>query len=73
MTSGLPHHSFFPYDTLEAATALPQRFTPTPNQPESDSASDPTPGNTLVPDMSGAQDVLRKISHQFLDRRLEEN
>jgi DNA-binding transcriptional MocR family regulator len=30
---GLPNAGFFPYDTLEAKVALPQRFTPTPNDP----------------------------------------
>ena len=30
---GLPHASFFPYDTLEAQTALPDRFKTTPNDP----------------------------------------
>jgi hypothetical protein len=32
---GLPHSSFFPYDTLEAKVALPEQFEPTPNKPNS--------------------------------------
>jgi DNA-binding transcriptional MocR family regulator len=31
--SGLPNASYFPYDTLEAQTARPDRFIPTPNDP----------------------------------------
>lgn len=30
---GLPNSSLFPFDTLEAQTAEPDRFTPTPNYP----------------------------------------
>lgn len=32
-TPGLPNLRFFPFDTLEAQTAKPERWTPTPNQP----------------------------------------
>ncbi|KAG9236716.1 pyridoxal phosphate-dependent transferase [Amylocarpus encephaloides] len=33
LAGGLPNASFFPYDTLEAQIAQPQRFIPTPNDP----------------------------------------
>ncbi|KAB8303631.1 hypothetical protein EYC80_005027 [Monilinia laxa] len=33
LAGGLPNASFFPYDTLEAQIARPERFTPTPNDP----------------------------------------
>ncbi|TPX09647.1 uncharacterized protein E0L32_009120 [Thyridium curvatum] len=33
LAGGLPNVQFFPFDTLEAQTAKPQRWTPTPNQP----------------------------------------
>lgn len=35
MGIGLPNASYFPFDTLEASTALPQRFKPTPEDEES--------------------------------------
>ncbi|KAK8002798.1 hypothetical protein PG989_002517 [Apiospora arundinis] len=38
LAGGLPHPQFFPYDTLEAQTAKPERWTPTPNRPGADSA-----------------------------------
>ncbi|KAI9818260.1 MAG: hypothetical protein M1832_004476 [Thelocarpon impressellum] len=61
LAGGLPHQSFFPYDTLEAATALPQRFTPTPDHAGASAATDPTPTRTLVPKVSPTEDALRKI------------
>ncbi|QSZ33999.1 hypothetical protein DSL72_005579 [Monilinia vaccinii-corymbosi] len=33
LAGGLPNASFFPYDTLEAQVACPERFTPTPTDP----------------------------------------
>ncbi|KAI9775575.1 MAG: hypothetical protein M1816_005893 [Peltula sp. TS41687] len=33
LAGGLPNASFFPFETLEASVAMPQRFTPTPNYP----------------------------------------
>ncbi|TVY51850.1 Aromatic amino acid aminotransferase [Lachnellula cervina] len=33
LAGGLPNESFFPYDTLEAQIAQPDRFNPTPNDP----------------------------------------
>lgn len=32
VSTGLPHVQFFPYDTLEAKIAKPQRWTPSPNK-----------------------------------------
>ncbi|KAK5041869.1 hypothetical protein LTR16_011732, partial [Cryomyces antarcticus] len=70
--AGLPNPNYFPYDTLEAKVALPDRFKPTPNKPVdlpsaalaatslSDSASLPS-SNVLVPHASGTTDPLRKI------------
>lgn len=68
---GLPNHNYFPYDTLEASVALPNRFTPTPNKPIdpptallsattlSDNAS--SSSRIVVPKQSGTVDTLRKI------------
>ncbi|KAK9769074.1 putative Aromatic amino acid aminotransferase [Seiridium cardinale] len=39
LAGGLPNASFFPFDTLEAQTARPERWTPTPNRPGADSLS----------------------------------
>ncbi|KAI0398056.1 aromatic amino acid aminotransferase 1 [Xylariaceae sp. FL0594] len=36
LAGGLPHPQFFPFDTLEAQTANPDRWTPTPNRPGGD-------------------------------------
>ena len=33
LAGGLPNNNYFPFDTLEATAALPQRWTPTPNKP----------------------------------------
>lgn len=70
LAGGLPNNNYFPFDTLEAAAALPQRFIPTPNNPV-DSPSDLLSKATLthgmstsrvvVPKKSDNQDLLRKI------------
>ncbi|KAI9820492.1 MAG: hypothetical protein M1826_000891 [Phylliscum demangeonii] len=71
LAGGLPNASLFPYDTLEASVALPQRFKPTPNHPSSAAAAveglevgnvqDAGTARVLVPKWSGTKDVLRKI------------
>lgn len=75
LAGGLPNASFFPYDTLEAAVALPERFTPTPNKPnEVDtipeklaaiSISNPSvaqaASHIVVPHQSGQANPLQKI------------
>ncbi|KAI9830028.1 MAG: hypothetical protein M1819_005858 [Sarea resinae] len=71
LAGGLPNESYFPYDTLEAAVALPERWKPTPNHPvdpptaemQAASLSDKSPASSrvLVPHASAAPDVLRKI------------
>ncbi|KAH8908664.1 aromatic amino acid aminotransferase [Coniochaeta sp. PMI_546] len=40
LAGGLPNVSFFPFDTLEAQAAKPERWTPTPNHPDESDASD---------------------------------
>jgi len=68
----LPNDHYFPYDTLEARVALPDRWTPTPNKPVDPpseqlakinlSKSKPPPDTHLVvPKSSSATDPLRKI------------
>ncbi|KAJ9217234.1 hypothetical protein DTO166G4_1289 [Paecilomyces variotii] len=70
LAGGLPHVSYFPYDTLEATVALPQRFKPTPNipvgPPEDDvvdvaSLEQPASARVMVPKESGATDLIKKI------------
>jgi len=70
LAGGLPNHNYFPFDTLEAAAALPNRFTPTPAKPvdpPSDLLSattlseDPSASRLVVPKVSDNSDVLRKI------------
>ncbi|KAI0019652.1 aromatic amino acid aminotransferase [Xylariomycetidae sp. FL0641] len=38
LAGGLPNAGFFPFDTLEAQTAKPARWTPSPNRPGADAA-----------------------------------
>ncbi|KAJ3575614.1 hypothetical protein NPX13_g3975 [Xylaria arbuscula] len=38
LAGGLPNAKFFPFDTLEAQSAHPHRWTPTPNRPGGDEA-----------------------------------
>lgn len=71
IVEGLPNHNYFPYDTLEASVALPNRFIPTPNKPvdpptallsattlSNDASSS---SRIVVPKQSGTVDTLRKI------------
>lgn len=70
MSSGLPNPNYFPYDTLEAKVALPDRWKPTPNDPVDPPAinskkpkKEPAPAEArlLVPKAADTKDVLRKI------------
>ena len=70
LAGGLPNNNYFPFDTLEAAAALPQRFTPTPNKPvdpPSDRLSNTalsdgsSSSRLLVPKTSDNQNVLSEI------------
>ncbi|KAL8842248.1 MAG: hypothetical protein Q9170_000574 [Blastenia crenularia] len=70
LAGGLPNNNYFPFDTLEGAAALPNRFTPTPNQPidplsetclPSLTSNDPAASQVVVPKTSGNTDLLRKI------------
>ncbi|KAI5924290.1 pyridoxal phosphate-dependent transferase [Camillea tinctor] len=66
LAGGLPNAQFFPFDTLEAQTAKPNRWTPTPNHPGSPSSSPPTnpraASHVVVPhDDAGSSDPTRKI------------
>lgn len=67
----MPNNNYFPFDTLEGAAALPERFKPTPNKPvdppsESSSQARITGGGlttsrVVVPKTSDNVDLLRKI------------
>ncbi|KAI9841141.1 MAG: hypothetical protein M1837_000985 [Sclerophora amabilis] len=71
LAGGLPNASMFPYDTLEASVALPQRFTPTPNNPADGrnisshvartALKDPASSHLLVPKASATTDLVKKI------------
>ncbi|KIX09611.1 uncharacterized protein Z518_00691 [Rhinocladiella mackenziei CBS 650.93] len=70
LAGGLPNPGYFPYDTLEAATALPDRFKPTPNRPvdppsvelgQARLSEGPAASRVLVPHDSAEPNVLRKI------------
>ncbi|EXJ93947.1 hypothetical protein A1O1_02340 [Capronia coronata CBS 617.96] len=70
LAGGLPNPGYFPYDTLEASTALPDRFKPTPNKPVDPPVSElgnctlsdsPAVSRVLVPHDSAEPNLLRKI------------
>ncbi|KAK4189603.1 pyridoxal phosphate-dependent transferase [Podospora australis] len=67
VAGGLPNPHFFPFDTLEAQTAKPERWTPTPNYPgEASSAATPASGpaaptHITVPSQSNEKDLLKKV------------
>jgi DNA-binding transcriptional MocR family regulator len=62
---GLPNAKFFPFDTLEAQSAHPNRWRPTPNRPGVDETS-PDSGSkaashVIVPHAADTTDVNKKI------------
>lgn len=70
LAGGLPNPNYFPYDTLEAKVALPNRWKPTPNRlvdpPSAELASttlsDALPSTrVVVPHFSGNSDPLHTI------------
>ncbi|KAI0525686.1 pyridoxal phosphate-dependent transferase [Xylaria bambusicola] len=74
LAGGLPNAQFFPFDTLEAQSARPQRWTPTPNRPGSDDAlssavtsvkvsseGPKTASHVVVPHDADTPDVTKKI------------
>lgn len=70
LAGGLPNSHYFPYDTLEAITALPNRFKPTPNDPVDPPSealnklsvtSDLSATRVIVPHDSSETNILRKI------------
>lgn len=77
MILGLPNAYYFPFDTLEAKSALPNRWKPTPNKPvnppsdqlastslapkSSKEKQNPISANVVVPHFSSQTDPLRKI------------
>ncbi|PGG98223.1 hypothetical protein AJ79_08932 [Helicocarpus griseus UAMH5409] len=67
LAGGLPHSSYFPYDTLEATVALPNRFDQNPpkkasNKNNNDQTNDTSPATHLtVPRESASTDPLTRI------------
>ncbi|KAI0122890.1 aromatic amino acid aminotransferase [Xylariales sp. AK1849] len=53
LAGGLPNARFFPFDTLEAQTARPDRWTPTPNRPGADSLSSQLASTAISKTSSG--------------------
>ncbi|KAL2162643.1 hypothetical protein VTH06DRAFT_6479 [Thermothelomyces fergusii] len=62
---GLPHVDFFPFDTLEAQTAKPERWTPSPNQDGEDAASSVTASSSIADPAAAA--------HILIPKRLDES
>lgn len=73
MRAGLPNNNYFPFDTLEAKAALPNRFKPTPNVPVDPPSSLPaqlaklstsdasTASRVVVPKAVLSDNILRNI------------
>ncbi|KAL2142074.1 hypothetical protein VTI28DRAFT_1587 [Corynascus sepedonium] len=66
IAGGLPHVDYFPFDTLEAQTAKPERWTPSPNHSSESAASSPSTGPSApthisVPKTLDESDPLKKI------------
>ncbi|KAK3296904.1 pyridoxal phosphate-dependent transferase [Chaetomium fimeti] len=67
MAGGLPNADFFPFDTLEAQAAKPERWTPSPNHPgetatSSTSSSDSAAAtHIVVPKAADESDPSKKI------------
>jgi DNA-binding transcriptional MocR family regulator len=67
--TGLPNPNYFPYDTLEAKVALPDRWKPTANIPVDPPSThsilkkdvSPPGSKVLVPKTADTPDILRKI------------
>ncbi|KAH9901988.1 aromatic amino acid aminotransferase [Xylariomycetidae sp. FL2044] len=75
LAGGLPNSQYFPFDTLEAQTAKPDRWTPTPNHPAGDGplssrlaattvsqkSPDSTASHVVVPHDAPTSDLTKKI------------
>ncbi|KAJ8602922.1 hypothetical protein MRB53_042306 [Persea americana] len=69
LAGGLPNNYYFPYDTLEAKIARPDRWRPTPNQPidppdkvaELSSPLNQPQDHILVPHSSDQKNPIKKI------------
>ncbi|KFA63217.1 hypothetical protein S40285_04911 [Stachybotrys chlorohalonatus IBT 40285] len=66
LAGGLPNDSLFPFDTLEAQVAKPERWTPTPNEPGQvltvSSTSGPRPASHItVPKKVAEANPFKKI------------
>ncbi|KAI0490904.1 pyridoxal phosphate-dependent transferase [Xylaria cf. heliscus] len=74
LAGGLPNAQFFPFDTLEAQAAQPNRWTPTPNRPGADDLSSAVAStkissdngakaasHVVVPHASAVTDLNKKI------------
>ncbi|KAJ4377489.1 hypothetical protein N0V83_000314 [Neocucurbitaria cava] len=56
LAGGLPNDHYFPYDTLEAKVAHPNRWQPTPNKPVDPPPDDPPTAHLSKPAVSAAKD-----------------
>ncbi|PWY74785.1 aromatic amino acid aminotransferase [Aspergillus eucalypticola CBS 122712] len=62
LAGGLPNASYFPYDTLEATVAHPQRFPATPDKDQIKPPSgSPSTERRIVPKESPTTNLLKKI------------
>ncbi|KXJ93081.1 pyridoxal phosphate-dependent transferase [Microdochium bolleyi] len=59
---GLPNPSYFPFDTLEAQTAAPDRWEPTPNDPIPGRDSQDDSGFELLPDQLSRAHISPKAA-----------
>ncbi|CCC10025.1 hypothetical protein SMACR_02605 [Sordaria macrospora] len=66
LAGGLPNTKFFPFETLEAQSAKPERWQPTPNHPgdKDSNKKDPAaaePAHITVPTVSGEANPMKKV------------
>ncbi|KAI2623341.1 aromatic amino acid aminotransferase [Hypoxylon sp. NC1633] len=71
LAGGLPNPNHFPFDTIEAQTATPNRWTPSPNRPSTDDLSsqmagtviskEATASHVVVPHDAPTSDLIKKI------------
>ncbi|KAI1098098.1 aromatic amino acid aminotransferase [Jackrogersella minutella] len=58
LAGGLPNAQLFPFDTLEAQTARPDRWTPSPNRPSADDSLSPQLAATSISNQAVALHVV---------------
>ncbi|MCJ1314320.1 hypothetical protein MMC25_008001 [Agyrium rufum] len=75
LAGGLPNNNYFPFDTLEAKAAVPNRFVPTPNKPVDPPALSSlsiSSKSAAVPSTSSSSDSESNSSRVLVPKVVEE-